>query len=174
MPLGMITLSITFGDQVHYRKKTLSFKVVDFEGPYHAILERPCYAKFMAIPSYTYHKLKMVGPRGVITIAGSFQDACECERLAIEHAQWDLILDKSKHAHEDKQETGLGMPQRSPRSLECMLTPETPASVLPPDSTISALSSTPVPPEAPNLPEEAKLEEKKDDLAAREDPVTGA
>jgi len=55
-----------------------------------------------------------------------------------------------------------------------MLTPETPASVLPPDSTISALSSTPVPPEAPNLPEEAKLEEKKDDLAAREDPVTGA
>jgi hypothetical protein len=24
MPLGMITLSVTFGDQVHYRKETLS------------------------------------------------------------------------------------------------------------------------------------------------------
>ena len=52
MPLSTITLSVTFGDQVHYRKETLSFEVVDFEGPYHAILGRPCNAKFMAIPSY--------------------------------------------------------------------------------------------------------------------------
>ena len=56
----------------------------------------------MAIPSYAYLKLKMPGPRGVTTVAGSFQDAYECERLAIEQAQWDLILDESKHAHEDK------------------------------------------------------------------------
>jgi hypothetical protein len=40
-----------FDDQVHYRKGTLSFEVVDFEGPYHAILERPFYTKFMAITS---------------------------------------------------------------------------------------------------------------------------
>ena len=59
MALGMITLSITFGDQVHYRKETLSFEVVDFEGPYNAIFERPCYANFMAVPSYAYLKLKM-------------------------------------------------------------------------------------------------------------------
>jgi hypothetical protein len=30
MPLGMIDLSVTFGDAVHYRKETLSFEVVDF------------------------------------------------------------------------------------------------------------------------------------------------
>ena len=35
MPLSTITLSIMFGDQVHYRKETLSFEVIDFEGPYH-------------------------------------------------------------------------------------------------------------------------------------------
>ena len=52
MPLSMITLSVMFGDQVHYRKETLSFEVIDFEGPYHAILRRPYYTKFMEIPSY--------------------------------------------------------------------------------------------------------------------------
>jgi hypothetical protein len=62
MPLGMITLSVMFGDQVHYQKETLSFEVIDFKGPYHAILGRPCYAKFMAISSYAYLKLKMLGP----------------------------------------------------------------------------------------------------------------
>jgi hypothetical protein len=40
----------------------------------------------MEIPSYAYLKLKMLGPRGVITVVGSFQDAYECERLVVEHA----------------------------------------------------------------------------------------
>ena len=72
MPHGMITLSIMFGDQVHYHKETLSFEVIDFEGPYHTILERPCSTKFKAIPSYAYLKLKMPGSRGVITVMRSF------------------------------------------------------------------------------------------------------
>ena len=96
MPLNMITLSVTFDDLVHYHKETLSFEVIDFEGPYNAILRRPYYIKFMAIPSYAYLKLKMPGPHGLITIAGSFQDAYECERLAVEQAQQDLILDELK------------------------------------------------------------------------------
>ena len=33
----------------------------------------------MAVPNYTYLKLKMPGPRGVITIGTSFQRAYECE-----------------------------------------------------------------------------------------------
>ena len=102
MPLGTIILSIMFGDLVHYRKDSLSFEVIDFEGPYHAILRRHCYAKFMAIPSYAYLTLKMPGPHSVITIVGSFQDAYECERLAVEQVQQDLILDESKCAYEDK------------------------------------------------------------------------
>jgi hypothetical protein len=41
--------------------------VVDSSEPYHVILGRPCYAKFMVILSYTYLKLKIPGPVGVIT-----------------------------------------------------------------------------------------------------------
>ena len=61
MPLGQINLPITFRDLSNYRMKTLTFKVVRFHGTYHAILGRPCYAKFMAVPNYTYLKLKMSG-----------------------------------------------------------------------------------------------------------------
>jgi hypothetical protein len=57
---------------VHYRKKTLSFEVDDFQGPYSAIFGRPCYANFMAVSNYAYLKLKMPGPRGVITVSGNF------------------------------------------------------------------------------------------------------
>ena len=57
----------------------LTFEVVGFHETYHAILGRPCYAKFMAVPNYTYLKLKMSGPHGVITIGTSFQRAYECE-----------------------------------------------------------------------------------------------
>ena len=35
----------------------------------------PAYAKFMAVPNYTYLKLKMPGPNGVITVNGSFEHA---------------------------------------------------------------------------------------------------
>ena len=42
---------------------------------YHALLGRPTYAKFMAVPNYTYLKLKMPGPNGVITVSGSFEQA---------------------------------------------------------------------------------------------------
>ena len=51
---------------------------------------------------------------------------------------------------------------------------ETPANILPPDSKVSASPATLVPPEAPDLPEEAKPEEEKDDKATKEDPMTGA
>ena len=43
--------------------------------------------KFMAIPKYTYLKLKMPGPCGVITIGTSFQHAYECEVKCCDHAE---------------------------------------------------------------------------------------
>ena len=52
--------------------ETLTFEVVGFHGTYHSILGCPCYAKFMALPNYTYLKLKMPGPCEVITIDTSF------------------------------------------------------------------------------------------------------
>ena len=39
----------------------------------------------MAVPNYTYLKLKMSGPCGVITIDTSFQCAYECEVECCEH-----------------------------------------------------------------------------------------
>ena len=86
MPLGQIDLPVTFGDQFNYRTETLTFDVVGFPPAFHAILGRPCYAKFMAVPSYTYLKLKMSGPHGVITIGTSFQHAYECEVECCDHA----------------------------------------------------------------------------------------
>ena len=52
--------------------ETLTFEKVGFHETYHTILGHKCYAKFMAIPNYTYLKLKMLGPRRVITIGTSF------------------------------------------------------------------------------------------------------
>ncbi|XP_066385064.1 uncharacterized protein [Miscanthus floridulus] len=86
MPLRQIDLPITFGDQFNYRTETLTFVVVGFPETFHAILGRPCYAKFMAIPNYTYLKLKMRGPHGVITVGTSFQRAYECEVECCGHA----------------------------------------------------------------------------------------
>ena len=71
-PLGQIDLPIYFGIPDNFRKEVLTFEVVGFPGTYHAILVRPCYTKFMAVPNYTHLKLKMPGPKGVITIGASY------------------------------------------------------------------------------------------------------
>ncbi|XP_066351106.1 uncharacterized protein [Miscanthus floridulus] len=42
--------------------------------------------KFMAVPNYTYLKLKILGPDGVFTIGTSFQRAYECEVKCCDHA----------------------------------------------------------------------------------------
>ena len=85
-PLGQIDLPVCFGTAANFRKEVLTFEVVGFRGSYHAILGRPCYAKFMAIPNYTYLKLKMPGPRGVITVGSCFQHAYQCEEDGCEIA----------------------------------------------------------------------------------------
>ena len=75
-----MTLDVVFGDSLNYRKEILTFEVVDFESAYHAILGRPAYASFMARRCYVYLKLKMPGPRGVITVPGNRQRTEECLR----------------------------------------------------------------------------------------------
>jgi len=64
LPVGRIDLPVYFGTAANFRKEILTFEVVGFRGTYHAIIERLGYAKFMAIPNYTYIKLKMPGPKG--------------------------------------------------------------------------------------------------------------
>ena len=79
-PLRKIDLPVTFGNRANFCSEVLTFKVVDFLGSFHAILGRPYYAKFMAIPNYTYLKLKMPGPNGVITVSSAFSHAFTCDR----------------------------------------------------------------------------------------------
>ncbi|CAO2141576.1 unnamed protein product [Urochloa humidicola] len=85
-PLGHIVLPVTFGDRSSYRTKHISFTVADFDTAYHAILGRPALAKFMAVPHYVYLKMKMTGPKGVITVAGNVRTAYACEKGTLEAA----------------------------------------------------------------------------------------
>jgi hypothetical protein len=64
LPIGQIDLPVTFGDLRNFHTETLTFEVVGFSGMYHAILGRLTYVKFMAVPNYTYLKLKIPGPKG--------------------------------------------------------------------------------------------------------------
>ena len=68
-----------FGNRANFCSEVLTFEVVDFPGSYHAILGWPCYTKFMAIPNYTYLKLKMPGPNGIITMSSAFSHAFTCD-----------------------------------------------------------------------------------------------
>ena len=86
-PLGRIDLPVCFGTSSNYRKEVLTFEVVGFKGTYHAILGRPCYAKFMVVPNYTYLKLKMLGPNGVITVDSTYEHAYDCDVECIEYAE---------------------------------------------------------------------------------------
>ena len=79
-PIGEVDLDVTFGERDNFRTERLTFQVIDFASDNHAILGRPAYAKFMAIPNYAYLKLKMPGPKGVITVGSSPVKALENER----------------------------------------------------------------------------------------------
>src|SRR4051812_28961952 len=79
-PLGRISLEVVLGNESNFRKETLDFEVVDWKSQYHAILGRPAFARFMAVPHYAHLKLKMPGPHGIITINGSFVRSDRCDK----------------------------------------------------------------------------------------------
>jgi hypothetical protein len=41
----------------------------------------------MAVPNYTYLKLKMSGPKGVITVGPSYEHAYKCDVECVEHIE---------------------------------------------------------------------------------------
>jgi hypothetical protein len=69
-PLGKIELDVYFGDNSNYRREKLEFEVMDWPSQYHAILGRPAFAKFMAVP----------GPKGTIMVQGSFEVSNTCDK----------------------------------------------------------------------------------------------
>jgi hypothetical protein len=79
-PLGRISLNVYFGNRQNYRREKLDFEVMDWPSQYQAILGRPAFSRFMAVPHYIYLVLKMPGPRGIITVKGSFKVSDLCDR----------------------------------------------------------------------------------------------
>ena len=86
MPLGQITLPVTFGTPSNYRTEFIKFEVTDFDSSYHAILGRPALAKFMAISHYPYLLLKMPGPNDVLSLRSDLKRAFDCDVQAIQIA----------------------------------------------------------------------------------------
>jgi hypothetical protein len=60
---------------------------------HHTILGRPCCAKFMAVSNYICLKMKMPGPKGVITVGSSIEHAFDYDIECVEHAK-ALALDE--------------------------------------------------------------------------------
>jgi hypothetical protein len=87
LPLGQLDLPVCFRTPSNFCRETLTFEVVGFRGTYHTVLGRPCYAKFMAVPNYTYLKLKMPGPNGVITVGSMYRHAYECDVECVEYVE---------------------------------------------------------------------------------------
>jgi hypothetical protein len=100
-PLGQIDLPVWFGTLENFRKETLNFEVVGFRGTYHAILGRTSYAKFIAVPNYTYLMIKMSGPKGVISVGSSIEHAFDCDVECVEHTE-ALALDEALVATMEK------------------------------------------------------------------------
>jgi hypothetical protein len=55
----------------------------------------------MAVPNYTYLKMKMPGPKGIITVGSSIEHAFDCDVECVEHAE-ALALDEALVANSEK------------------------------------------------------------------------
>ena len=79
---GSLVLEVTFGSPDNFRSEELLFTIAHLQSGYHALLGRTAFARFNAVPHYAYLKLKMPGPRGVITVNGSTKRSLRAEEYA--------------------------------------------------------------------------------------------
>ena len=85
---GSLTLDVVFGSPDNFRSEEKIFDIAPFRSGYHALLGRTVFPHFNAVPHYAYLKLKMPGPRGVITVSGNMEHSLRTEEytaaLAVE------------------------------------------------------------------------------------------
>jgi hypothetical protein len=86
-PMGRVRLEVLYGKNGNSRHEPIWFEVVDISSPYHALLGRPALAKFMVVPHYAYLKMKLPGPRGVITVSGCFKKSLACAKASSQLAE---------------------------------------------------------------------------------------
>jgi hypothetical protein len=97
----------------NFRTETLTFEVVGFSGTYHAILGRLAYAKFMVVPNYTYLKLKIPGPRCIITVGPTYQRAYKCNTEGFQFAEATVW---STRLHVEPRSEDQDLPESSKRA----------------------------------------------------------
>jgi hypothetical protein len=95
-PMGKIRIDVMFGNRDNCIVENLMFEVVDLDSPYHALLGRPALAKFMASTHAAYLKMKMPGPRGVITIIGDYKRSMACATTGSNLAETPIIAEEKK------------------------------------------------------------------------------
>ncbi|XP_020188838.1 uncharacterized protein [Aegilops tauschii subsp. strangulata] len=95
-PIGKIKIDVLFGDKTHFRREPIWFEVVDLDNPYHVLLGRPALAKFMAVPHYAYLKMKIPGPKGIITIVGEYKKSVMCAAASSRLAESLVIAEEKR------------------------------------------------------------------------------
>ncbi|XP_073363284.1 uncharacterized protein [Aegilops tauschii subsp. strangulata] len=101
-PVGRIWLDVLFSDSNHFRREPLWFDVVDLSSAYLALLVRPALAKFMAVPHYAYLKMKLPGPKGLITITGDYRKSLECARDGARLVESLVIAKEQRNARPNR------------------------------------------------------------------------
>ena len=79
---GSLVLEVTFGSPDNFRSEELLFTISPLRSGYHALLGRMAFGRFNAVPHYAYLKLKMSGPRGVITVNENTERSLHTEEYA--------------------------------------------------------------------------------------------
>jgi hypothetical protein len=73
-PIGCIDLEVSCGSGDYKHKEMLMFEVASFDNGYNCILGRSFLLKFMTIIHTAYATIKMLGPKGIITIKADQQE----------------------------------------------------------------------------------------------------
>ena len=67
---GSLLLEVVFGSPDNFRREKLIFHVAPFKSSYQALLGREAFIRFNAVAHYASLTLKMLGPRGIISLKG--------------------------------------------------------------------------------------------------------
>jgi hypothetical protein len=82
MPLGCISLPVTFGTAESFHTESVLFDITEVSLLFNSILGKPALYQFMAVAHYGYLVLKMSSPNGVLRIRRDHDaGACALEKL---------------------------------------------------------------------------------------------
>jgi hypothetical protein len=87
MPIGRIDLEVSCGLGKNKHREMLTFEIVSFDIGYNCILGRPFLLKFLTVIHTAYATIKILGPKGIITLTSDHRDAVACENVALTQAE---------------------------------------------------------------------------------------